>query len=223
MATRLHAAVPASEPDAALPDPATPAQAPDTHEAIADYEPVTLHRRRHDGWTAERQRTFLIGLAETGCISEACRLSGITARSAYRLRARKLGARFADAWDQALRYATARLMTLAYERAIRGVIRETWRDGKLVGESRVPSDRLLIFLLSQLVPWQAGPESRWAKVMQASGDAAGDLAPVLGKLEDCAVPCDALSDADLLAQPIATPDPRVQPFNMDWSEKDRWG
>ena len=26
-----------------------------------------------------------------------------------------------------------------------------------------------------------------------------------------------------LAQPIASPDPRVQPFNMDWSEKDRWG
>ena len=188
-------------------------------DPLPDYQPVTLTRQRHDGWTAERQRTFLIALAETGCISEACRLAGITARSAYRLRAHPLGERFAAAWDQALRYATARLMTLAYERAIRGSVRETWRDGKLISETRQPSDRLLIFLLGNLAPWQRGSAQRWGKLMDASGDAATDLAPVLDALTDCDVACDALSDADYLAAPIVPTEARVEPFDADLEEE----
>ncbi len=86
MATKLRAHAAAPVPDD---DPAH----------LADYQPVTLHRQRHDGWTAERQRTFLIALAETGCISEACRLTGITTRSAYRLRGHALGTAFAEGWD----------------------------------------------------------------------------------------------------------------------------
>jgi len=217
MATRLRATVPPAEPE-----PTPSDTAPGTHDAVAGYDPVALHRQRHDGWTAERQRAFLIALAETGCISEACRLAGITARSAYRLRAHRLGARFAEAWDAALRYATARLMTLAYERAIRGSIRETWRDGKLVSETRTPSDRLLIFLLGNLAPWQSGPGSRWAKLLGTSGDAAGALAPVLDGLTDCDVPCDPLSEADFLGTPPGDPDARVQPFDADWSDEEDW-
>lgn len=45
---------------------------PDAAAPLADYVPVVLRRMRHDGWTAERQRTFLTALAETGCISESC-------------------------------------------------------------------------------------------------------------------------------------------------------
>jgi len=204
-------------PPEAVPD--APARAEAVPDAVADYDPVTLHRQRHDGWTAARQRTFLVALAETGCISEACRLAGISARSAYRLRAHALGARFAEVWDAALRYATARLMTLAYERAIRGTTRETWRDGKLIAESRAPSDRLLIFLLGNLAPWQTGQGSRWAKLHGMAGDAASALAPVLGALTDCDVACDALSEADFLAQPIANPDARVRPFDEDCAEE----
>ena len=58
---------------------------PETLPPAPDFAPVPV-RRRHDGWTACRQRAFIAALAETGCISEACAEVGITPRSAYRLR-----------------------------------------------------------------------------------------------------------------------------------------
>ncbi|MEN2787108.1 hypothetical protein ACFOKI_04235 [Sphingomonas qilianensis] len=117
---------------------------------LPGYTPVALQPRR-DGWTAERQRTFLTALAETGSISLACTEAGISARSAYRLRARPEATAFADAWEQALKLATIRLVTIAYERAARGTVHEVWKNGQLVGETRTPSDKLLIFLLSRLL------------------------------------------------------------------------
>jgi hypothetical protein len=165
-------------------------------DPLPGYEPVTLHRQRHDGWTAERQRTFLIALSETGCISEACRMAGMNPRSAYHLRRHPLGKRFAEAWDKALGYATARLMTIAYDRAIIGSVRETWRGGKLVGETRQPSDRLLMFLLTTMAPRPRNQWSDWSKRMEASGDAAADFASLLDELTDCPIACEPLHDAD---------------------------
>lgn len=124
---------------------------------LDDYRPVPQRRARHDGWTAERQRTFLSTLAETGCISEACTRAGVASRSAYRLRQRPDAAEFARAWDQALRLATVRLTTVAYERAVRGSVKEFWREDQLVAQTRTPSDRLLIFLLGHLLPRADGP------------------------------------------------------------------
>ena len=98
---------------------------------LATYSPVALAPRR-DGWTAERQRTFLTALAETGSISLACTEAGISARSADRLRARPEATAFADAWEQALKLATIRLVTIAYERRARHGARtvEEWRTGR---------------------------------------------------------------------------------------------
>lgn len=123
--------------------PETPA------DPLAGYTPVVL-RVRHNGWTAERQRIFLQALADTGCISDACEQAGVTARSAYRLRGRADAEAFANAWDEALLLAVPRLAALAFERAARGSIRELWKDGELVAESRAPSDKLLMFLLQHL-------------------------------------------------------------------------
>jgi hypothetical protein len=182
---------------------------------LGDYQPVRLTRRREEGWTATRQRQFLVTLAETGCISEACRDAGITARSAYRLRAHPSGAAFAAAWDRALRYATGKLMTLAYERAIRGAVREQWRDGKLVGESRQPSEKLLMFLLNKMAPWNAEPTSRWARLDTMAGAAAAELESALPVLEDRDVPADALRMIDFEAEPPHLADDRAAPFDTD--------
>jgi hypothetical protein len=185
-------------------------------DPLADYTPVTLRRTRHDGWTAERQRTFLLALAETGCISVACEEAGITTRSAYRLRHHPSGAPFAEAWDQALRFATARLMTLAYERSIRGSIREQWRDGKLVGEVRQPSDRLLALLLTHLAPWNAEPGTRWARLNRMAHDAGAAFTPMLDALEDSPVPADPLTAADFAAPAIPRgQDPEGAPIDLD--------
>lgn len=140
MATKLRGV--AADYDRGDP-PAEPAQ-------LADYRPVRI-RARHDGWTADRQRKFLTVLAETGSISEACIHAGVSSRSAYRLRQRPDAAAFARAWDEALRLATLRLTTIAFERAVKGTVREIWRDGECVSEMRAPSDKLLMFLLSNLL------------------------------------------------------------------------
>jgi hypothetical protein len=179
-----------------------PAADPEAGDPLADYQPVALGRARHDGWTAERQRTFLAALAETGCISEACLAAGITARSAYRLRAHPQGERFAQGWDQALRYATSKLLTLAYERAVRGSVREMWRDGRLIAEARQPSDKLLMYLLSNLAPWNAEPTTRWARLDATAGQGAAALAPLLETLTDNAeVAADELSAIDFGGNP----------------------
>ena len=173
---------------------------PDAAAPLANYVPVVLRRTRHDGWTAERQRTFLTALAETGCISEACEASGITARSAYRLRAHPDARAFALAWDQALLISVNRLLTLAFERAARGTIREFWKNGELVGETRQPSEKLLTFLLQHLKGSWFGPKSVLSKNDPGKG------------LEPClAHTLAALTDATVAADPLTTRDYRQPP------------
>ena len=173
---------------------------PDAAAPLANYVPVVLQRVRHDGWTAERQRTFLTALAETGCISEACEATGITARSAYRLRAHPDARAFALAWDQALLISVNRLLTLAFERAARGTIREYWKNGQLVGETRQPSEKLLTFLLQHLKGSWFGP-----KTVLTKNDPGNGLEPYLaGTLA-------ALTDAPVAADPLTTRDYRALP------------
>ena len=65
--------------------------------------PKPLPKIRRDGWTPERQLRFLGALAATRSVTRAARAAGMSRESAYRLRARKDGALFAAAWDQALK------------------------------------------------------------------------------------------------------------------------
>lgn len=176
---------------------------PDATDPLADYTPVTL-RARHDGWTAERQRSFLRALADTGCISEAAHATGITPRSAYRLRNHPQGKAFAAAWDQALQLAAARLMTTAYERAIKGGIREMWKDGKIVAEVREPSDRLLVWLLNRFAPSGfAGTGDHWRSVMRWSSAARAGFDAALDTLADSDVPAEPLTPAHYQAPALA--------------------
>ncbi|MDH4746532.1 hypothetical protein OMP43_21115 [Sphingomonas sp. CBMAI 2297] len=169
---------------------------PEAADALAPYTPIAL-RARHDGWTADRQRGFLIALAETGCISEACAAVGLTARSAYRLRRRPDATGFAEAWNDALLVASARLTTLAFERAARGTIREYWKNGELVAECRQPSDQLLKFLLQHLRGDWFG---RDAIVQPAEG---------ARRRFDAAL--DGLADNAELADPLMLRDYRAEP------------
>jgi hypothetical protein len=164
-------------------------------ESEPDFTPVPVLPRAN-GWTAERQRTFLVVLAETGSIREACIHSGVSSRSAYRLRARPDAASFCAAWDQALKLATTRLTALAFERATVGTTRETWRGGELVSQSRAPSDKLLMFLLAHLLP--AGrPGERWAGFERMAADARTGFPGLLDTLTDNDVELVPLQHRDL--------------------------
>jgi len=121
-------------------------------QAAMPFDGVALEdsRKRLAGWSAERQRLFLEDLAETGSVHLAAAGARLSARSAYRLRARSPA--FATAWNAAQQIAVGRLSALAFDRAIHGRVEQVFRDGELVAERRLPSDRLLTWLLARLDP-----------------------------------------------------------------------
>lgn len=121
----------------------TPSPAP----SITDFEPVPRSQQRHDGWTAERQRDFIAGLAQSGSVTAAARMVGMSVESAYRLRHAAGADGFAAAWSDALDRGIARLEDIAVERAIGGVETPVWHHGEQVGTRIVYNDRLLMFLL----------------------------------------------------------------------------
>jgi hypothetical protein len=180
-------------------------------DPITDFEPARL-RPRHDGWTAERQRTFIATLAETGCISDACVAAGISPKSAYRLRAHPSAGAFVEAWDRALAVATGRLASIAFDRAIKGSTRETWKDGELVGEVRAPSDKLLMFLLTKLDARRFGA---FAGISVASPDplaiARDGLAEALDRLVDIDCPIEPLGETHYRPVPLADLDGFARP------------
>jgi len=73
--------------------------------ALLDFTPVPV-RRRSDGWTPERQRSYVIALFETGHLGKAARAVGMTEQGAAKLRRRPDAASFAHACHSA--YSTAR-------------------------------------------------------------------------------------------------------------------
>ena len=119
------------------------------------FAPVPVRPRR-DGWTVDRQITFIETLAETGCVTTAARAVGMSVRSAYRLARRPDARSFAEAWDTAMPMAARALAALAFRYATEGMVEQVWRDGMLVEERRRPSERLLIFLLSRHDPVRFG-------------------------------------------------------------------
>jgi hypothetical protein len=147
---------------------------------ISDFEPAPT-RKRHAGWTAERQRNFINRLALTGNVGDACASVSVASSSAYRLRNKAGAASFARAWDAALRLCATRLSAIGLDRAINGRVERFYKDGELVMERRVPSDFLLTWFLSRLDPLQFGSLSARA-LAAAIGDpreAARDSMPDL--------------------------------------------
>jgi hypothetical protein len=143
----------ATAPDQALPVPAMP----------FDGVPLEDSRKRLAGWSADRQRYFLTHLAETGSVHLACSAARLSARGAYRLRARSPA--FARGWDMAQRLAVGRLSAIAFDRALNGRLEQVYRDGNLVAERRVPNDKILMWLLARLDP------KRFAMPWEQRGDA----------------------------------------------------
>ncbi|MXO61054.1 hypothetical protein GRI89_16040 [Altererythrobacter salegens] len=125
---------------------------------VPPFLPVPLRTRR-DGWTDERQANFIGYLAETGCVAEAARRVGMSARAAWRLRNSAGETSLAHAWDvvmalhAGLRHgddgfprrnvALPELM----EWAIEGPILVLMLRRKFRSARRVPSDPALFRLL----------------------------------------------------------------------------
>ena len=164
-------------------DPADSSSAQPLAPTPLDGVALPESRNRLAGWSAERQRVFLETLAETGSVHLASSAARLSARSAYRLRTRSPA--FAAAWDSALQLSVGRLSAIVFDRAINGRIEQLFEDGVLVGERRVPSDRLLTWLLARLdprrfaLPWEqrgdADPQAAAVAAFPAQLDALTDL------------------------------------------------
>ena len=151
---------PTSVPLDFLPDEVqlpVPAPAP----GVVPFKPEPS--RKVGGWNAARQRLYIETLAETGSVHLSAKAAGLSARSAYALRVRSPA--FSAAWDAAQQLAVGRLSALAFDRAIHGRVEQIYHHGELVGEKRVPSERLLMWLLSRLdpkrfaLPWERDKDS----------------------------------------------------------------
>lgn len=168
------AILPAIRPDCAMPSAPPPIAVP------FEAEPS----RKVAGWSAMRQRIFIETLAETGSVHVAAQAAGLSARSSYALRLRSPA--FSAAWDAAQQLAVGRLSALAFDRAIHGRVEQIYHEGELVGERRVPSERLLMWLLSRLDPKRfAAPwERRKDDNADPQGDAHAAFPALLGALAD---------------------------------------
>jgi len=170
-----------------VPVPATntAAEPPDTFDPdipAVPFDPEPSRRVR--GWNAPCQRRFIEALAETGSVHLAAKAAGLSARGAYALRLRS--GPFAAAWDNAQQLAVGRLSALAFDRAIHGRVDQVYRDGALIAEKRVPSDRLLMWLLARLDPKRfAAPwELRADGVADPQGDAQRAFPSLVAALTD---------------------------------------
>lgn len=86
-----------------------------------EFTPVLLAGNRHDGWTPERPRQFLVVLSAVGTVDTAAHAVGMLRISAYNLKRRKGAESFARAWDEAAGFGRAMMFDYAMERAINGV------------------------------------------------------------------------------------------------------
>jgi hypothetical protein len=113
-----------------------------------NFAPVPSASRRHDGWTAERQRAFIAALAEIGMVSAAARAVGMSRKSAYALLERAgPESGLARAWAAARDEGRDNANDTAIGRAIYGVEVPYFYRGIQRGTRRVYNDRLLIAAL----------------------------------------------------------------------------
>jgi hypothetical protein len=147
-----------------------PAPAPPVEDT--DFEPVML-RSRIDGWTPEKQREYVEALADSGSARHAAALVGMSEQSAARLRRRADARSFDLACEAAMRHGARRLRSVAFDRAINGVVRGRYYRGQLVSEERVFDNKLLLQLLHKTEKWlEPEPEAiavaaRWQPWMDA--------------------------------------------------------
>ncbi len=109
-----------------------------------------MPKPRRDGWTPERQEGFLDALGQTCNVARAAAAVGMSASTAYRLRARPEGEAFGQAWDMILDYTQSNLEARFIDLALNGWQQPVIHKGRIIGEQTVVSDKLMVALLRYL-------------------------------------------------------------------------
>lgn len=129
--------------------------------------PDSGRRERHDAFTDARKCTFLTALIKTGCLLDACRVTGISSKTAYRHQ--ESDPRFAANCRTALRMSATPLELTAWTRAVEGVERE-FACGGQVHVRRIYSDSLLRLLLQGSNPKKYGARPGFTRKQLAKAE-----------------------------------------------------
>jgi hypothetical protein len=121
------------------------------------FEPVPSASTRHDGWTPERQRLFILVLSKIGVVAFAARAVGMSRKSAYAL-LKRAGPESSFAWAFAEARTAGRTNAWfkAVGRAIEGEEMPYFYRGIQRGTRRVYDNRLLIAAFRAIERAQGG-------------------------------------------------------------------
>lgn len=101
-------------------------------------------RQRHDAFTDARKSVVLRALVKTGCILDACRLTGVAPRTVYRHQERD--PHFAENCRLAIRMSATPVEITAWQRAVEGVEQEFACGGQVHVRRRYDSSLLRLLL-----------------------------------------------------------------------------
>jgi hypothetical protein len=118
------------------------------------FAPVPV-RARHDGWSADDQRRFILHLSRGALVDEAARALGHSRQSAYSLRRREGAREFTVAWERATllgrRIAEAHLCQpapdLSY--ALETLLVPRFYRGRLIGFVQRHDNKVALRLLAE--------------------------------------------------------------------------
>jgi hypothetical protein len=123
-------------------------------------------------FTPKKREAFLEALATTGNVRSAAKSAHTSTRTAYYFR--KENPAFAAAWEEALDAAMDIVLEPeAMRRAVDGITKPIYHQGKKIDSVREYSDTLLIFLL------KGGRPAKYRERYEHSGDA---TAPIVMKV-----------------------------------------
>lgn len=124
-------------------------------------------RERHDAFTDARKCVFLKALMKSGCILDACRATGVSAKTVYRHQ--ENDPRFATNCRTAQKMSATPLELTAWSRAVEGVERE-FACGGQVYTRRIYSDSLLRLLLQGSNPKKYGQRPGFTRKQLAKAE-----------------------------------------------------
>jgi hypothetical protein len=124
-------------------------------------------RERHDAFTDARKCVFLRALKKTGCVLDACRATGVSAKTVYRHQ--ESDPRFAEHCRIAHAMSATPLELTAWSRAVEGVERE-FACGGQVHTRRIYSDSLLRLLLQGSNPKKYGARPGFTRKRMAKAE-----------------------------------------------------
>jgi len=127
--------------------PTSPFAGLDPDDYVLTFATVAS-RKRYAGWTADRQRRFILLLRECGVVSMAASAAGCSPQSAYKLRSHPSAIEFAAAWDRALDEARDRAFDLALRRAREGYTTPIFYRGRCLGTMQRYDNRLALAALN---------------------------------------------------------------------------